>query len=245
MNKAVDESLIEGQPSNTKKAEKTKVVIYGGNGFVGTHVAKCLSESDTHAICLSRTGHKPIHLQDEDWSNNVCWSSGDASTPDNKLLASADTLICLVGSAPTPTFSKKSFEQKVFANGMTNANAIKAAGEAGIKKVVLLGAQIPWPLRTNKFAYAKGKELALDAAGEFAALSDEHSAVVFQPGMIYGRRYLPSGKSIPLNLLVGPMPYIMANQFVSVERLATRIVEVALSEGTHTGELTIIKNSDI
>jgi len=208
------------------QAKKSKVIVYGGNGFVGTHVAKCLSESNVNAVCLSRTGHKPIHL-------------------DKKLLASADSLICLVGSAPTPTFSKRSFEQKVFENGITNATAIKAAGEAGIKKVILLGAQILWPLRTNKFAYAKGKELALTAASEFSQMSDEHSAIVFQPGMIYGRRYLTNGKSIPLNLLLGPLPYIMPNQFVSVEKLATRIVEIALSDGAQSGELTIIKNSDI
>ncbi len=227
------------------QAKKSKVIVYGGNGFVGTHVAKCLSESNVNAVCLSRTGHKPIHLRDEDWSNDVCWSRGDASDPDKKLLASADSLICLVGSAPTPTFSKRSFEQKVFENGITNATAIKAAGEAGIKKVILLGAQILWPLRTNKFAYAKGKELALTAASEFSQMSDEHSAIVFQPGMIYGRRYLTNGKSIPLNLLLGPLPYIMPNQFVSVEKLATRIVEIALSDGAQSGELTIIKNSDI
>jgi len=219
--------------SKQTRAKRTRVVVYGGNGYVGTRVAKNLAESNAHAICLSRTGHKPVHLRNEEWSNQVCWSKGDASTPDKKFLASADSLVCLVGSAPTPTFSKAAFEQKVFSNGITNATAIKAAGEAGVKKIVLLGAQI------------QGKELALNAAKEFAQLSDEHSAIVFQPGMIYGRRYLASGKSIPLNVLVGPMPFLLSKQFVSVEKLATRIVEVTLSDGPHTGEFTIIKNADI
>ena len=231
--------------SKQTRAKRTRVVVYGGNGYVGTRVAKNLADSNAHAICLSRTGHKPVHLRNEEWSNQVCWSKGDASTPDKKFLASADSLVCLVGSAPTPTFSKAAFEQKVFSNGITNATAIKAAGEAGVKKIVLLGAQIPWPLDSQKLAYAQGKELALNAAKEFAQLSDEHSAVVFQPGMIYGRRYLASGKSIPLNVLVGPMPFLLSKQFVSVEKLATRIVEVTLSDGPHTGEFTIIKNADI
>ncbi len=233
------------KPHACAQSDKSNIIVYGGNGFVGTHVAKCLVESKATAICLSRTGHKPIHLQAEHWSTQVCWSKGDAATPDKKLLARADCIICLVGSAPTPTFSKESFERKVFENGETNARAIEAAGEAGIKKVVLLGAQIPWPLRNNFFAYSKGKDRALCAAKRFTQLSDEHSAVVFQPGMVFGRRYLRSGKSIPLNKLVGPLPYLLPGQFVSVEKLANRIVEVALSENPYSGELTIIKNSDI
>ena len=98
---------IVEKPCAYVQTNKSKVVVYGGNGFVGTHVAKSLSESDAYAVCLSRTGHKPIHLQNQEWSNKVCWSSGDASTPDTKLLTSANILICLVGSAPTLTFSKK------------------------------------------------------------------------------------------------------------------------------------------
>jgi len=227
------------------QSDKSKIIVYGGNGCVGTNVAKCLIESSASAICLSRTGHKPLHLRDEEWSTQVCWSKGDAAAPDKKLLASADCVICLVGSAPTPTFSKESFERKVFENGETNALAIEAAGEVGIKKVVLLGAQIPWPLRNKSFAYSKGKDRALCAAKRFAELSDEHSAIVFQPGMIFGRRYLPSGKSIPLNKLVGPLPYLLPSQFVSVEKLANRIVEAALSENSYSGELTIVKNSNI
>lgn len=227
------------------QAEKTKVIIYGGNGFVGTHVARCLAESNVAAVCLSRTGHKPIHLQDEEWSNQVCWSKGDASQPDPKLLASADCMICLVGSAPLPTFSKAAYEQQVFSNGTTNATAIKAAGVAGIKKVILLGAKIPWPMRRDSFGYAKGKELALAAANEFSQLSEHHSAIVLQPGIIHGKRHLTSGKVIPIDLYVGPMAHLMPSQFVSVETLAKRIAEVSLTEGPHTGKLTIISNSDI
>jgi len=231
--------------SPQSRAKKAKVIIYGGNGFVGTHVAKRLVEANAYAVCLSRTGHKPIHLQDEEWSSQACWSKGDASAPDSKLLASADCLICLVGSAPLPTFSQASYNEKVFTNGTANANVIKAAAEAGIKKVILLGAKIPWPLRRDSFAYTKGKNLALNAASEFAQLSEQHTAVVLQPGMIYGKRFLANGKSIPLNTLLGPIPHIMPGQFVSVETVANRIIEMALTEGAHTGKLTIIKNADI
>ena len=35
---------------------QTKVIIFGGNGFVGTHIAKNLVDLDAAPVCISRTG---------------------------------------------------------------------------------------------------------------------------------------------------------------------------------------------
>jgi len=231
--------------TQTKKNEHNKIIIYGGNGFVGTRVAKQLAERKHCTVCLSRTGYKPLHLNDQPWSEAVRWCKGDANTPDLKLLESAHVLICLVGSPPLPTFSKESFENQVLMNGITNVNAIQAAAQAGVKRLVLLGAKIPWPLDTDRFGYAKGKRLSLEAAKDFAQLSDEHTAVVLKPGAIFGKRHLRNGKVVPLDWMMAPMTKILPWYFNSVDAVAARIVEAALNDTPYLGNYTIIESRAI
>jgi len=225
---------------NTKK-----VIIYGGNGFVGTHTAEHLVQAGAEVVCLSRTGHKPLQLKDQPWSCEVRWCKGDASAAKLDLLASADVMICLVGSPPLPTFSEKAYEQQLFMNGTSCVNAIESAYQAGITRIILLGAKVPFPLRSDRFAYFKGKELALSAAQRFADRSSEHTSIVLQPGMITGRRSLANGRAIRLDWLTAPIAPIMPWQFVSVDRVARRIADAALQSQPYAGSCTVITNSEI
>ena len=222
-----------------------KVAIFGGNGFVGSNIAKELSSRGVDVVCLSRTGHKPIHLQSEKWSESVRWSKGDASQADEDCLKQVDVVISTVGSPPIPTFSDEAFAQQLFANGTCNTQLIASASSAGIKQLVLMGAKVPWPLNRDSFAYARGKRLAFEAAQEFTKQSDLHCAVVLQPGAITGKRYTSSGKCIPLDTLLGPFGAIMPWQFVSVERIAKRVADELLNPGQSRPQFKVIKNSDI
>jgi len=225
--------------------QKPKIVIYGGNGFVGTHIAEHLSAHDLCIVCLSRTGHKPIHLNDSDWSKSVRWCKGDASNPDLELLAEAHTVIVLVGSAPIPTFSKQAFEKQFFNNGIAPAKAIEASKEAGVTRIILMGAHIPFFLNTDRFAYAKGKNMALESAKDFAAHSQQHGAVVMQPGAIYGKRHLKNGKVIPLDLAMSPASKIVPSQFIDVDRIAQRVTSIVLNPDEYDGSFTLLKNNEI
>ena len=222
-----------------------KVVIYGGNGFVGTHVAKALLEKGVCTACLSRSGYKPLHLKNEKWSESVRWCKGDSLKPDMSLLKRVSGLICLVGSAPTPTTSDEAFNAQVIANGETNEKAIKAAGEAGIKRIVLIGARLPFFLNNDRFGYAKGKRIAIQAAKEFSELSPDHRAIVLQPGMIFGKRFLKNGKSLPLGKLFKPLSYLMPWQFISVEKVAERVALEMVCENHEKEQFIILKNSEI
>lgn len=230
---------------NLSESNKAKIAVYGGNGFVGTHVAEQLASRNICTVCLSRSGHKPVHLKDADWSESVRWCKGDASQPDTELLSSVTTLISLVGSPPLPTFSQEAYEHQMFINGTTNVNAINAAAETGVKRLVVLGAKVPFPFNSDRFAYAKGKKMALEAATAFADLSEDHSAVVLQPGVIFGTRYLKSGKPLALGTFLNPISKIMPWQLISVERVASRIVDAALSEEPYQGKLTILPHKEI
>jgi len=231
--------------TNNELHNRPKIVIFGGNGFVGTHVAEQLANRDLCVICLSRTGHKPIHLKDEAWSTSIRWCKGDASEPNMPLLSSSDIVISLVGSAPLPTMSKDAFQHQLFMNGVTNVNLINAAAKAGVKRIVLLGAKIPSLLKRDGFGYAKGKRLALEAAEEFSTLSDKHTAIVLQPGAIFGTRHLKNGKAIPLGSILKPISYLIPWQFVSVDSVASAVAHAAISDAPYAGKFTVLAHNRI
>ena len=226
--------------SNTEK-----IVIFGGTGFVGCKVAERLSAAGAQVACVSRKGSKPAHLENAKWADKVDWIKGDASEPDPELLKGCAALICLVGSPPIPAVGKKAYAQQVLTNGITNSNAIKEAGDADIKRVVLLGAKLPGFMDGDWFGYAKGKRLSLQAAKEFSEISENHYAVVIQPGGIYGKRHTASGTEIPIDLVMRPLSKIFGSQLVSLEKVADRIVTEALSKTEHLESFKIVKHSDI
>ena len=223
----------------------SKIVIFGGNGFIGSHVAQALSDFNSDIVCLSRSGHKPIHLNKNEWSKRVRWCKGDAAQPNKEVLANADAIICCVGSPPLPTLSQKAFDEQLFMNGTTCSNAIKAAADAGVKRVILLNAQIPWVMRSKRFAYYVGKNSALKAASEFCDISSEHSALILQPGMVTGCRVLPNGFNLRLDWLTAPVSPFMPWQFVSVERVAARISDFFMNPEIYHGQCIVLKNRHI
>ncbi len=227
------------------EVHKKKIIIYGGNGFVGTHAAELLVNAGAQVICLSRNGYKPIYLKDTPWSTKARWCKGDASQPDTELLASADAVVCCVGSPPLPTFTEQSYQRQLFMNGTSCVNAIEGAKKAGCKKIILMNAQIPFPLKSKRFAYYQGKKMALQAAQAFADTSEQHTAIVLQPGMITGKRMLEHGKAIRLDWLTAPISWLMPWQFVSVNRVAQRICHAANNQQPYYGNCTVLRNRDI
>ena len=222
-----------------------RIAIYGGNGFIGSHIAEQLAPLDTCVLCISRTGHKPAHLREQGWSDQVKWCQGDAADPDPKLLKSIDVVICCVGSPPLPTVSAKAKQAQIHQNGVTNATVIQAAGEAGVKKVILVSAQMPAWLAQAGFGYAIGKQMSEAAATEFAALSPEHRAVIVRPGVVYGTRHTASGTRIPLRPVFEPLNKIIPSQFASVQRLAERVSEAVFAPATDTEPVTIVETSSL
>lgn len=222
-----------------------KVIVYGGNGFIGIHAANALITSGANVVCLSRTGHKPLHLKEESWGKDVRWCKGDASKPNVELLKTADVMVCLVGSPPLPTFSSKAYDKQFFSNGTACVNAIEGASQAGVKKVILLGAKIPSVMQSKSFAYFAGKQSALRSAKEFASQSESHSSIVIQPGMVTGRRVLDNGKAIRLDWMTSMISPLLPSQFTSVERVAQRIAHAATNIQPYEGHCTVIVGRDI
>lgn len=223
----------------------SKIVIFGGNGFIGSRIAKALSELGAEVVCISRTGHKPLQLRKADWSTKVKWCKGDAADPCSELLASCDAVVYCVGSAPLPTFSKQAYEKQLASNGTHGINTIEAAKKAGVEKLIIMSAQIPWVLKNKTFAYYVGKQQVLHATEQFCASSKQHSALILKPGAVTGIRTLANGKRIRLDWLMGPISPFMPWQFVSVKRVAERVADAFLNADLYQGKCITLKNKEI
>jgi nucleoside-diphosphate-sugar epimerase len=225
----------------TNNHHSPTLLLYGGNGYVGSRVLELASKQGAHCISVSRSGSAPAHLlaAKPPWLEGIQWIAGDAAEPDTALIALADVVICLVGSPPLPTFSQSAFDQQLLMNGNCNSVPICAAQAKGVSRVVLMSAHIPALLNSDKFAYYKGKEQAMDAARFYASASANNSVTVLRPSAIYGTRHTRAGTSIPLALLMGPVAWLMKRlpatlirllpeSPVSLEIVAQAIVTAAL-----------------
>lgn len=82
----------------------SKVVVFGGNGFVGSNILKVLRARSVDAISVSRSGVKPKHLEGQSWAAEIAWTRGDALTPASyqDALKGASAVVISVGSPPVP-----------------------------------------------------------------------------------------------------------------------------------------------
>ena len=180
-----------------------KIVVFGGNGFVGSEVLKRLSTVPTvQAISVSRHGAAPSHCAA--FADKVEWRTGDCL--DKKTYADAlegaSAVVVSVGSPPIPG----DVEAARKANGATNVAVIEAAMEAKVKRAVVVGATMPPWLDKVAEGYVAGKRDAFEALGGFALGG---GAVVVKPSAIYGTRHTESGYPIPLAPVMAPLSYAL------------------------------------
>lgn len=234
---------------------KSKIVLFGGNGFVGTAIAEELVHQGISAVCVSRTGSIPIHLENSEWAQQVAWVQGDALNPEQNLFADAAAVVTLIGSPPVPTFSKDAYAKQLASNSEPNLAVIKATQESSVERLVVLGAHLPKAITTDKFAYAKGKRLCEEAAHEFARVSEQHTAVVLKPTAIYGVRHSATGKPINIGAAMKPIASLQSmlpssvhrylpETLVSVRAVANAAVNACLNQ-EYDGQFSVVSNQQI
>mmetsp|Transcript_3249 Transcript_3249/g.4502 ORF Transcript_3249/g.4502 Transcript_3249/m.4502 type:complete len:256 (-) Transcript_3249:39-806(-) len=179
-----------------------KVVVYGGNGFVGSTIMKRLVERGVRAVSVSRSGQVPSQLTNEQWTQKAEWKEGDAFSPN--FLEDAAAVIVSVGSPPIPFVE---YRKQLRANGETNESILRAAKEAKVSRAVLINATMPaWIPR----GYRDGKLLAEQAAFDFVRDRDDPcAAAVLKPSAIYGTRY-ENGFPIPLTPILAPLSWVLS-----------------------------------
>ena len=234
---------------------KSKIIIYGGNGFVGTHIAEQLVNLDCEVVCVSRTGKMPAQLKNIDWAQKVAWLTGDALQPDANLLTNTTAVVSLVGSLLLPTFSKQAYQQQLFINIQSNAALFDMVSKSSVQRLVVLGVHLPKLIQTEKFAYVKGKIMTEAALRDFVEISQDHSAVILKPTAIYGMRHTKNGKKINMAALMAPlaklqsfMPSmikrILPETLVSVDAVAHAVINACFDQA-YADKFTCLSNQKI
>ena len=169
-----------------------KIVVFGGNGFVGSEILRRLSSAPAvQAISVSRRGVAPSHCSD--FADKVEWQAGDCLDAKTyaAALEGAAAVVMSVGSPPLPGDVAEARR----ANGATNVTVIEAAAQAKVGRAVIVGATMPPWLDRVAEGYVLGKQDAFEALGTFAL---HGAATVVKPSAVYGTRHTASGYAIPL-----------------------------------------------
>lgn len=187
---------VEAEPVENQSTDRTKVLVLGGNGYVGSHVCKEALGKGIPVMSLSRSGRPGIH---EPWADNVTWVRGDLFEPakwENELDDVSAVISCVGG------FGSNDQMRKI--NGKANIEAINAAAESGVKRFVYISAHNFGLPSFVMRGYYEGKRSAEDEL----LRKFPYSGVILRPGFIHGVRQVGSVK-LPLNIIGAPLEMLL------------------------------------
>lgn len=186
----------EAETVNMPPPPSDKLLVLGGNGFVGSHVCKEALDRGLSVSSLSRSGRSSIK---DSWANKVEWRQGNLLTPESfkDALNGVTSVISCVGG-----FGSNSQMYKI--NGTANINAIRAAAEQGVKRFVYVSAADFGLVNYILQGYYEGKR-----AAETELLTRfPYGGVILRPGFIHGTRQVGSVK-VPLGIIGAPMEMVL------------------------------------
>ena len=188
---------------------RRSLVVFGGNGFVGTRVCALASKQGLPVVSVSRSGVAPAHYQASTGcaADIVRWEKGDAIDPStySALLKDAAAVIVSVGSPPLP-FVDYDYQLKM--NGLCVQRVAEAARDAQVPRLVVVNATMPAWLHHVAPGYYEGKRLGEQATASFVQGREEAYGVLLKPSVIFGTRR-EGAVPIPLGLLFGPVSTVM------------------------------------
>ncbi|CAA7403850.1 unnamed protein product [Spirodela intermedia] len=181
-----------------------RIVVLGGNGFVGSAICKAAISKGIEVVSVSRSGKASYS---DSWVDQVTWVVGDAFYLNwDEVLVGATAVVSTLGG-----FGSEEQMKKI--NGEANVLAVGAAKDFGVPKFILISVHdynLPSFLLSS--GYFTGKRSA-----ESEVLSKyPNSGVVLRPGFIYGKRKV-DGYEIPLDLVGEPL-----ERFLSAAQNFTR-----------------------
>uniref|UniRef100_A0A1J3D8S1 Uncharacterized protein, chloroplastic n=1 Tax=Noccaea caerulescens TaxID=107243 RepID=A0A1J3D8S1_NOCCA len=172
-----------------------RVVVLGGNGFVGSAICKAAINNGIEVVSVSRSGRP--NYQDS-WLDQVTWVTGDVFYLNwDEVLLGSTAVVSTIGG-----FGNE--EQMKRINGEANVTAVNAAKDFGVPKFVLITVHDynlpPFILSSGYFTGKRSAEAELLSRYP-------NSGVVLRPGFIYGKRKV-NGFEIPLDLVGEPLDKI-------------------------------------
>ncbi|XP_021291018.1 uncharacterized protein At1g32220, chloroplastic isoform X2 [Herrania umbratica] len=181
---------------DTKRPPTGKLLVLGGNGFVGSHICREALEQGLTVSSLSRSGRPSLH---DSWVNDVLWHKGDLLSPGSlkQAMSEATSVISCVGAVGSNPYMYR-------INGTANVNAIRAAVEQRVKRFVYVSAADFGLLYYLLRGYYEGKRVTE------AELNDKFpdGGIILRPGFIHGTRQVGNMK-LPLGAIGAPLQMVL------------------------------------
>lgn len=179
------------------EVKSQKILVLGGNGFVGTAICKLAVAQGISVVSLSRSGRPSIL---ESWVDQVTWISGDVFLTEwDSLLDGVQAVISTLGMIGPN-------DQMERINADANIIAANAAKKAGVQKFIYVSVHdynLPeFALNNGYFAGKRKAEAEILAAFP-------NTGTILRPGFIYGKRRF-NGVDIPLDIVGEPVERVLA-----------------------------------
>eukprot|EP00884_Botryococcus_braunii_P004272 jgi/Botrbrau1/13846/Bobra.0056s0083.1 len=169
-----------------------KLVIFGGNGFVGSRVCEEALKTGLGVVSINRSGPPKVSSP---WVKDVEWVRADVFDVSawQSQLEGAIGVVSTLGA-----FGSNDFMYKIC--GESNVKVFEEAAAAGVPRAVFVSVHDYGLPEVVLSGYFKGKRRAEEALFQLFPTS----GVALRPGFIYGTRYV-SGVGVPLGIIGSPL----------------------------------------
>ncbi|WP_263788593.1 NAD-dependent epimerase/dehydratase family protein [Salinibacter grassmerensis] len=219
-----------------------KLVVPGGNGFIGTEICRVAVQNGHEVAAFGRTGRPALTPARHPWVQDVEWRAADVFDADawRDMLDDADAVVHTIATIREYPDRNVTFDR---VNAESALRTAEAAVAADVDAFVFLSVRDKPPLVPYAFLSAKRRaERALQEA------HPSLRSVTLRPNLVYGDRktgtptlaaVLNQGQSLR------PHPYATAEgRPLPVEFVAAAAVQAAVSS-TMEGTLTVPQIDDV
>lgn len=151
-----------------------KIIVTGGNGFIGSEICRMAVEENAEVFSISRKGPPE---NSSSWTKKVTWLKANIFETQSwfDVLQDGDALIHTIGILKEKPSRNITYERM---NGESTIIAAKAAAAAKIPVFVMLSASDAPPLLNR---YIRAKRIA-----ENFLVTQPFRCVIMRPGFVYG-----------------------------------------------------------
>jgi nucleoside-diphosphate-sugar epimerase len=183
-----------------------KLIVFGGNGFVGSEVCRVALRQSWNVIVACRSGEPVGYQRREEWATRVSFVKIDALVREqvSDFLNDHQDAHAVINCIGLLTLDKR-LGRRVNGDPCINI-AAAIVDRPQISKFVFVSAAAMAPVDSLLLSgYYYGKR-----AGE-KAITENLGArgAILRPGFVYGPRALHNGGSVPLQLIGRPLEMVM------------------------------------